>query len=253
VTFLLLLLLAACGSEQKACDPSQLTGPTTDCASVSSQTDWTLGPTGGPVGLFVGQSKRVFVNEVALNDCRDSVSEVIWRVEDGQVASVLPESRPRLDEAWVTGRVPGSTRVVARIRFADGKERDTTPIEVRVTPPDPPTPGSRLIAEGEIEIAAGEGPKTLNHYVAFQVAERGILDMSLDWDSPLLTANFVLWSGTCTAGVCPGAFIPLQEMSGVKPIQKASSILEPGEYTLRLDYSLEPATVLRYGVRLVPQ
>ena len=35
-------------------------------------------------------------------------------------------------------------------------------------------------------------------------------------------------------------------------MQKSTSTLQPGEYTLRLDYSSPPAEVLRYAVWLIP-
>jgi hypothetical protein len=142
--------------------------------------------------------------------------------------------------------------VTDRIRFADGVERETAPTAVRTTPPDPATVGSRLLAEGAIEIAEGMAPATRWYFVSFRVPEPGRVDMTLDWDSPLLTANFVLWAGACSSQPCPGAFIPLQDLTGVKPMQKSTSTLQPGEYTLRLDYSNAAAVVLRYGVRLTP-
>lgn len=252
-TAVLICLLAACGGQEKACDPGTLYTPVpTDCATLSTRMDWTVGFSSQKIDLFVDQSKQVSIWPLEIHDCRDLVARVTWEVADEGVAGVLPDPSRSALQAWVTGRSPGTTRVTANIRFADGTERQTAPTAVRTTLPESPAPGSLILAEGVVEIAEGEAARTPSHFATFRVPQTGRVDMTLDWDSPLLTAYLVLFSGPCSSVPCPGSLVPLQESSGVKPVQRSTSSLQPGEYTLRLDYGGAAAVVLRYEVRFTP-
>ena len=250
---LLTLLLVACGHQEKACDPGTLYTPVpTDCATLSSQKDWTVGFMSEEVKLSEAQSRKVSLWPLVSGECPDSFAELLWTVDDEAIAQVLPDPQPHRTEAWVTGRAPGVTRIVARIRFADGVVRETAPTSIRVVPVEALLSGGQVLAEGQIDIAAGAASGMPWHFVTFGVPARGRVDMILDWDSPLLSANFVLWEGPCSSQPCPGRFIPLQDTSGVKPVQKSTSTLVPGEYTLRIDYSGTAGIVLRYGVLFTP-
>lgn len=230
--------------------PSFSTGPSApqDCATLSKMT-WGIGPFPTPsaneIRLAVGESRKLFLFPFVESQCAATIVSVTWSTENPSLASVTPKE-PGYAGSWVTGVSPGPTNVNARIVFSDGLTQQSSPRAIIVAPLAPPT-GS-LVADGIVVL----GPSS--RYIPFELPQDARqLDLSVDWTSVLSSVNFVLYAGSCSGtSLCPGLqYIPLQDVTDVKPVRKSTSNLSAGPYTIRID---GPAgETVRYEVRLTPK
>lgn len=226
--------------------------PPQECATLSTQS-WRIGPFAYSPGteqlpVMVGQSRRMFLEPSVESQCANSIASVTWTVENPTVASIIPEV-PAYRGSWVTGVMPAATAVRVRIVFSGGLAQEPPPRAIQVVAPDAPSPGSLLITQGSVESIPAVSAK----FVPFSLPQdASVIDVTIDWDSPLDRANFALFEGgDCGATTCPGRIIPTgPEDSYVKPLREQGFNLSAGAYTLRLNNWGPGLETIRYEVRM---
>ncbi len=199
---------------------------------------------------MVGQSRNLFFEPYVESHCADNIASVTWTVENPSVASIIPEV-PAYGGNWVTGVRPGATAVRARIVFSDGLTQEPQPRAIKVDPSDPPPPGSVLLTEGSVESIPAGG----HSFIPLSLPQDArLLDITIDWDSPLDRAGFALFEGgDCSATSCPGRFVQGTSSDGfIKPLQAQAFNLSAGPHTLRLDNWGPGLETIRYELRMTP-
>jgi hypothetical protein len=182
--------------------------------------------------------------------CANSIASVTWTVENPGLASIIPEV-PAHEGSWVTGVRPGATAVRARIVFSGGLAQEPQPRPSQVVASDAPSPGSLLIKQGSV----GSIPAGSHGFVAFSLLEdASVIDMTIDWDSPLDRAGLALFEGGgCDATTCPGRLVGGATSDDRKPLQAQGFNRAAGPYTLRLDNWGPGLETIRYEVRMTPR